>query len=86
MWTVVLAVAIFGASSQFYAWYIGMILPIAFALPAGHPLRVFLVLQSATHLVSFTSISRKAIGYFLLGTGTASLCWRFRKNWGLSRI
>jgi hypothetical protein len=81
-----MVVVIFVASSQFYAWYIGMVLPLALAMSPGHPLRVFVVLLSGTHLVSFTSVSRKAIGYFLLGTGAGAVCWRFRQRWRFSRL
>jgi hypothetical protein len=77
-WAFILFVLIFGASSQFYAWYIGMVLPLALVLSPRHPLRDLMILLSGTHLVSFTSISRKAIGYFLLGTGAGVLGWRFR--------
>jgi hypothetical protein len=54
------------ASSQFYSWYLAMLLPLVLLLHADHWLRSLVVLLSATHALSLTSLSRKGIGYFLL--------------------
>jgi hypothetical protein len=69
---------IFVASSQFYSWYLGMWFPLALLLPVSHWLRVWAVYAGATHVLSLSSLSRKAIGYFVLTSGLASLCVSLR--------
>jgi hypothetical protein len=68
----VLFVVIFIASTQFYSWYIGMLFPLALVLRETDDLRRFVVLLSATHVLSLTSLSRKGIGYFAATTGSAA--------------
>ena len=68
----ILFVVIFIASTQSYSWYIGMLFPLALLLSETDGLRRFVVLLSATHVLSLTSLSRKAIGYFAATTGSAA--------------
>jgi hypothetical protein len=67
-----LFIAIFVGSTQFYSWYIGMLFPLALLLRETDRLRQFVVLLSATHVLSITSLSRKGIGYFAGTTGSAA--------------
>ena len=55
----ILFVVIFIGSTQFYSWYIGMLFPLALLLSEADALRRFVVLLSATHVLSLTSLSRK---------------------------
>jgi hypothetical protein len=68
----ILFVVIFIGSTQFYSWYIGMLFPLALLLREADALRRFVVLLSATHVLSLTSLSRKGIGYFAATTGSAA--------------
>jgi hypothetical protein len=68
----ILFVVIFIGSTQFYSWYIGMLFPLALLLREADALRRFVVLLSATHVLSLTSLSRKGIGYFVATTGSAA--------------
>lgn len=54
-------------SSQFYAWYLGMFFPVAL-LSQNRWLKSAAVALSVGHLLSFTFVANKAIGYFLLAT------------------
>jgi len=74
----ILFVIIFVASSQFYPWYIGMLLPLVLISPKGW-LRSFTINLNGTHVFSLTSLSRKGLGYFALTTGLALL--GLRKRW-----
>jgi alpha-1,6-mannosyltransferase len=67
-WTSVLFALIFVASSQFYAWYIGMMFPLAVLTHGTTMLADLVIGLSGTHLLSFTFLRRKAIGYFVLAT------------------
>jgi hypothetical protein len=67
-WTTILFVLIFVGSSQFYAWYIGMMFPLAI-LTRGTTLAAdWVIALSGGHILSFTFLRRKAIGYFLLAS------------------
>jgi hypothetical protein len=68
----ILFVVIFIASPQFYSWYVGMLFPLALVLRETDKLRQFVVLLSATHVLSLTSLSRKGIGYSAGTTGSAA--------------
>jgi hypothetical protein len=68
----ILFVIIFIGSTQFYSWYIGMLFPLALLLRETDRLGQFVVLLSATHVLSITSLSRKGIGYFAATTGSAT--------------
>ena len=78
-WTAMLFVIMF-LSPQFYAWYFGMLFPIALLLRGSDPLRELIVILSATHLASLPSIGSKALNYFILGTVTGLLWWGLKKN------
>ena len=67
-WTSILFAVIFVASSQFYAWYIGMLFPLALLTDRRTILADAVLLLSGAHMLSFTSLKRKAIGYFLVAT------------------
>jgi len=67
-WTTILFVLIFVASSQFYAWYMGMMFPLAILTRGTSLVADCVIALSGAHLLSFTFLRRKAIGYFLLAT------------------
>jgi hypothetical protein len=67
-WTSILFALIFIASSQFYAWYIGMLFPLALLTDRKSILADAIVALSGAHMLSFTFLRRKAIGYFILAT------------------
>ena len=67
-WTTILFVLIFVASSQFYAWYIGMMFPLAILTRGTTLVADCVIALSGAHMLSFTFLRRKAIGYFLLAT------------------
>ena len=67
-WTSILFALIFIASSQFYAWYIGMLLPLALLTDRKSILADAIVALSGAHMLSFTFLRRKAIGYFIVAT------------------
>jgi len=67
-WSSILFALIFVASSQFYAWYIGMVFPLALLTHRKTIVTDVLILLSGAHLLSFTFLRRKAIGYFLIAT------------------
>jgi len=71
----ILFVIIFVSSSQFYSWYIGMLFPVVLLLDSNHWLRQLVVLLSAAHVLSLTSLRGKGIGYFALTTAMAVVCW-----------
>jgi hypothetical protein len=83
----ILFVVIFIGSTQFYSWYIGMLFPLALLLRETDRLRQFVVLLSATHVLSLTSLSRKGIGYFAGTTGSAAGWFLFskREQWKLHK-
>jgi len=67
-WTTILFALIFVASSQFYAWYIGMMFPLAILTRGTTLVADCVIALSGAHMLSFTFLRRKAIGYFLLAT------------------
>lgn len=67
-WALLLSVLIGIVSSQFYAWYIGMVFPLLLLLPAAHWLWRAGVIASSLHVLSLTSLMRKGIGYFAFTT------------------
>jgi alpha-1,6-mannosyltransferase len=67
-WTSILFALIFVASSQFYAWYIGMIFPLALLTHGKTILTDCVIALSGAHILSFTFLRRKAIGYFVVAT------------------
>ena len=67
-WTSILFALIFVASSQFFAWYLGMMFPLALLTHRKTILADAVVVLSGTHMLSFTFLRRKAIGYFLIAT------------------
>lgn len=67
-WAAVLFALLFVASSQFFAWYLGMLFPIAILTDRKSILADTVILLSGAHMLSFTFLRRKAIGYFLLAT------------------
>jgi hypothetical protein len=80
-WTSIMFAVIFIGSSQFYPWYIGMLLPLSVIGAGTSLLTDVVVMLSGTHLV-FTFLRTKAIGYFLISTAipVALVVWRFRKR------
>jgi hypothetical protein len=80
----ILFMIVFVASSQFYSWYIGMLLPVALLMGAEDWIRSIMIRLSATHVLSLTSLSRKGIGYFVLTTGAALLAPKDRAVRGRS--
>ena len=67
-WTSILFALIFVASSQFYAWYIGMVFPLALLTHRRTILSDCVIALSGAHILSFTFLRRKAIGYFVIAT------------------
>jgi hypothetical protein len=67
-WTSILFALIFVASSQFYAWYIGMMFPLALLTHRKTILADLVIALTGAHMLSFTFLRRKAIGYFLVAT------------------
>jgi len=67
-WTSIMFVLIFVASSQFFAWYLGMILPLALLTHRKKILADCVIALSGAHMLSFTFLRRKAIGYFVVAT------------------
>ena len=67
-WSAILFALIFVASSQFYAWYIGMLFPLALLTHRKTILADCIIALSGAHLLSFTLLRRKAIGYFVVAT------------------
>jgi hypothetical protein len=80
-WTSILFAVVFIGSSQFYPWYIGMLLPLSVVGAGTSLLTDIVVLLSGTHLV-FTFLRTKAIGYFLISTAIPVIIviWRYRKH------
>ena len=76
----ILFAIIFIGSTQFYSWYIGMLFPLALLLREADALRRFVVLLSATHVLSLTSLRGKGIGYFAAATGSAAGWFLFSKR------
>jgi hypothetical protein len=66
-WTSILFAVIFVGSSQFYAWYIGMLFPMALLGTGASRLTDIVVLLSGTHM-ALTFMRGRSIGYFLLAT------------------
>jgi hypothetical protein len=66
-WTHILAFILFFSSSQFYAWYIGMLLPLA-VLAYDSWVGRAVVAASVAHLLAFTRLRSKRIGYFIFCT------------------
>jgi hypothetical protein len=81
-WTSILFALIFVASSQFYAWYIGMMFPLALLTHRKTILADCVIALSGAHVLSFTFLRRKAIGYFLIATAlpVAYLLMRTRRE------
>jgi hypothetical protein len=67
-WTSILFGLVFVASSQFYAWYLGMLFPLALLTHRKTILTDCIILLSGAHMLSFTFLRRKAIGYFVIAT------------------
>jgi hypothetical protein len=67
-WASILSVLIFISSSQFFAWYIGMLFPIALLTDRKTILADAVVGLSGAHMLSFTLLRRKALGYFFVAT------------------
>jgi hypothetical protein len=67
-WTSILFALIFVASSQFFSWYIGMLFPLALLADRKTLLPDAVVLLTGGHMLSFTFLRRKAIGYFIFAT------------------
>jgi hypothetical protein len=67
-WMSILFVLIFVASSQFYAWYIGMMFPLAILTRGTTLVADCVIALSGTHILSFTFLRGRAIGYFLIAT------------------
>jgi hypothetical protein len=63
----VLAFILFVSSSQFYAWYIGMLLPLAVMAYESWVGRA-VIAASAAHLFGFTELKGKRVGYFIFCT------------------
>jgi hypothetical protein len=80
-WTSILFAVVFIGSSQFYPWYIGMLLPLSVVGAGTSLLTDIVVMLSGTHLV-FTFLRTKAIGYFLVSTAIPVIIaiWHFRKR------
>jgi hypothetical protein len=83
-WTSILFAVMFVGSSQFYAWYIGMIFPLSLLCVGTSTLSDILVLLSGTHMVGFTFLRHNHFAYFLLATATPALLviWRLGRRSG----
>src|SRR5262249_11540846 len=84
-WTSVMFVLIFIGSSQFYSWYLGMMFPLALLTHGTTILADCVVALSGAHLLWFTFLRRKAIGYFVFATLVPVLYvvtrkWRLRAS------
>jgi hypothetical protein len=66
-WTSILFAVVFVGSSQFYAWYIGIVFPLSLLGAGASRLTDLVVLLSGTHM-AFNFLRGKAIGYFLVTT------------------
>lgn len=78
-WTSILFAVMFVGSSQFYAWYIGMIFPLSLLCAGTSTISDILVLLSGTHMMGFTFLRRNHFAYFLLATAIPALLvilWR----------
>jgi hypothetical protein len=85
-WTSILFGLIFIVSSQFYAWYLGMLFPLALLTHRKTILADAVVALSGAHMLSFTFLRRKAIGYFLVATALPIFYLVLtRRNGGISR-
>jgi hypothetical protein len=80
-WTSVLFAIVFIGSSQFYPWYIGMLLPLSVVGAGSSLLTDIVVMLSGTHL-AFNFLRTRAIGYFLISTlvPVTIAVWHFRKR------
>src|SRR5215475_3846418 len=67
-WMSIMFVLIFVVSSQFYAWYLGMLFPLALLTQRKTILADCVIALSGAHMLSFTFLRRKAIGYFVFAT------------------
>jgi hypothetical protein len=67
-WMSIMFVLIFVVSSQFYAWYLGMMFPLALLTQRKTILADCVIALSGAHMLSFTFLRRKAIGYFVFAT------------------
>jgi hypothetical protein len=82
-WTSILFALMFIGSSQFYAWYIGMIFPLSLLCVGTNTVSDILVLFSGTHMVGFTFLRHNHFAYFLLATAMPALLvlwWRRRSR------
>jgi hypothetical protein len=86
-WTSILFALVFIVSSQFYAWYLGMLFPLALLTHRKTILADVVVALSGAHMLSFTFLRRKAIGYFLVATALPILYLLLAKRqWRVTRI
>ena len=82
-WTSIMFVLIFVASSQFFAWYLGMMFPLALLTHRKTILADCVIALSGAHMLSFTFLRRKAIGYFVLAT-LIPILYLMTQKWRLS--
>ena len=67
-WFLILFAIIFIASSKFWAWYIGMLFPLALLTRRKTILADAVIFMSCTHMLSFASLRTKTLGYVLFAT------------------
>jgi alpha-1,6-mannosyltransferase len=82
-WTSIMFVLIFVASSQFFAWYLGMMFPLALLTHRKTILADCVIALSGAHMLSFTFLRRKAIGYFVFAT-LIPILYLMTQKWWLS--
>ena len=68
IWMSILFAVIVVGSSKFWAWYLGMLLPLALLRIGKSRIAYIILLMSCTHMLSFGSFRTKAIGYVLVAT------------------
>jgi len=78
-WTSILFAIVFVGSPQFYAWYIGILLPLSLLGAGRSRLTDVVVVLSGTHMV-FGFLRNKAIGYFLFATAIPVLLVMVRRS------
>src|SRR5262245_15925800 len=79
-WTAIMFVLIFVTSPQLYAWYLGMMLPLALMTHPKSILADCVVALSGAHMLSFTFVRGRAIGYFVFAT-LIPILWVVTQAW-----
>lgn len=78
LWQVALGIfasALCLVNSKFYPWYLGMVIPAAFILPAQNPIRQATIVLSLSQLLGFTVLGQARIADALAMTIAPLLLW-----------